>query len=42
MKRCEYCGKEISKEEYENERFGYCDECTEDLMTEEEEDVWGL
>ena len=40
--KCEYCSKEISKEEYDRERRGYCDECTEDLMTEEEEDVWGL
>jgi hypothetical protein len=39
--KCEYCGKEISKEEYERERQGYCDECTDDLVTEEEtEDVW--
>ena len=42
MKQCEYCGKEISEEEYEDERNGYCYECTDDLMTEEEEDVWGL
>ena len=40
--RCQYCGKQISKEEYENERYGYCYECTDDLMTEEEEDVWGI
>jgi len=38
--KCEYCGKDVSNEEYERERYGYCDECTEDLMTEEEEDVW--
>lgn len=36
-KGCSYCGKPISKEEYENERYGYCKECTEDLMTEEED-----
>ena len=43
MKRCQYCRKEISDEEYEDERYGYCYECTDDLMTEEEEeDVWGL
>ena len=43
MKRCEYCGKEISEEEYERERYGYCDECSEDLATEEEtEDLWGV
>ncbi|KPV63070.1 MAG: hypothetical protein AOA66_1043 [Candidatus Bathyarchaeota archaeon BA2] len=42
MKRCQYCGKEISEEEYERERDGYCDGCTEDLMTEEEEDLWGI
>ena len=40
--RCEYCSKEISEEEYEDERYGYCYECTEDLMTEEEEDVWEI
>ena len=42
MKHCEYCGKEISDEEYEQERYGYCDECTDNLMTEEEEELWGL
>lgn len=40
--KCQYCGKPISKEEYENERYGYCDECSDDLATEEEEDVWGI
>ena len=40
--QCEYCGKEISKEEYNRERRGYCDECTDDLMTEEEEELWGI
>lgn len=40
---CQYCSKEISKEEYENERYGYCNECSDDLATEEEtEDVWGI
>lgn len=42
MKRCQYCSKPISKEEYENERYGYCDECSDDLATEEEEEVWGM
>ena len=41
-RRCGYCGKHISVEEFENERYGFCDECSEDLMTEEEEEVWGI
>ena len=41
--QCEYCGKQISEEEYERERHGYCDECSDDLATEEEtEDVWRI
>ena len=47
--QCKYCGKKISKDEYEDDRYGYCYECTEDLMTEEEdygdeedEGLWGI
>lgn len=25
--KCELCGKEVTKEEYEDERYGYCYEC---------------
>lgn len=39
---CAYCGKIIDEQEYDNEWYGYCDECTDDLMTEEEENVWGV
>ena len=48
-KRCSYCGRPISEEEFERERHGYCDECTDNLMTEEEdygdkeeEGLWGV
>lgn len=48
-KRCQYCNKPISKQEYERERHGYCDECSDDLATEEEdygdkeeESTWGI
>ena len=48
-KRCQYCGKEISSEEYQRARHGYCDECSEDTWTEEEdyadkeeEALWGI
>lgn len=40
---CEYCGKEIDIETYNNNN-GYCNECFEDLSTEIEDDfgVWGF
>jgi len=42
MKECQYCSKPISDEEFEREREGYCDECSDDLATEEEAELWGL
>lgn len=42
LNQCDYCGKEINREEYKRERQGYCDECTDNLLTEEEEELWGM
>jgi len=41
MKICEVCGKEISKEEYE-EYDGLCWECWDDQLTEEFEAEEGI